>query len=253
LSLDERYTAYKKLYFGSASQDIVIEGMPFRAFDSCFPIYAPFMAIFTNAGFERSEWTTSGGTPTLIMAGTEDVFAPLATNGLVYKSFSPDTVTLIEIPGGGHMLNWEKPDLIAKHTKEWLVSQGFYDDLKCSSWCNHWTCDLEACTDCGFLKPVETGCGGDVCLEWCNAHTCDHPQCKSCSVCPHIDSGRACHRWCNAYTCSDKMCNGCDVCQDQLYGRHCGDWCNEWTCGTGILGKMLPFFVEQCGDCDFCE
>ena len=112
LSKEVRYAAWKELYFGPANQDVEIAGGFDRVTRACPVVSAPFAAAFMKGFiYTREEWTTTGGpgevngaSPLLVIGGEYDIFAPLATNGDMYKSFSPDTVTLEVIEGGGRRL-----------------------------------------------------------------------------------------------------------------------------------------------------
>jgi pimeloyl-ACP methyl ester carboxylesterase len=49
----------------------------------------------------------------LVIQGLADVAAP-PENGRSLKADYPERVTLVELPGLGHRMTWERPDLITE-------------------------------------------------------------------------------------------------------------------------------------------
>jgi pimeloyl-ACP methyl ester carboxylesterase len=58
-------------------------------------------------------WWPGGKGPMLVIQGLADVIAP-PENGRSLKIDYPDRVTLVELPGLGHLMTEERPDLIAE-------------------------------------------------------------------------------------------------------------------------------------------
>lgn len=246
LTDDVRFTAWRNLYMGPKYRHVEIEGGFNRATDTCMGAMLPFFPqpFGTPSIYPREEWTTLGGDkPLLVVGGSNDRHAPIATNGQAYKDFSPDTVTLVVLEGAGHVIQWEAPEKVVAETRKWLGL-----DLMCKPWCNYWTCSMDSCVDCDVVMPDECGHKpGTVCLDWCNAHTCADVHCTGCDVCAEVKAGEHCAKWCNAYTCDDDFCSGCKVCDDLEQGKHCSDWCNKYTCPSSIFGNFIT-----CSGCDFC-
>ncbi len=67
----------------------------------------------------REVWWPGGTAPMLVIQGDGDVLAP-PENGRSLRREYPDRVTLHEIPGGGHRVAEERPDLIAPLIVAWL-------------------------------------------------------------------------------------------------------------------------------------
>jgi pimeloyl-ACP methyl ester carboxylesterase len=193
----ERFAAWRELYLGSGSRDMVVPGGWGRAHDSCVNTYAGFINVFAGPlEYLREEWTTAKSAPILLFSGLDDMFAPVATNGRVYKAWAPDTITLIEVAGSGHMIPWEHPGMLGDETIAWLEAT--------------------------FPDP---------CKPWCNQYLCNNPMCSTCHVCARQDRGHGtCSFWCNAYTCGNSHCAGCDTCAE----AYCASWCNSFTAGKMV-------------------
>ena len=58
-------------------------------------------------------WWSGGSAPMLVIQGLADVAAP-PENGRSLKADYPERVTLVELPGLGHRMTWERPDLITE-------------------------------------------------------------------------------------------------------------------------------------------
>ncbi len=62
------------------------------------------------------EWGGGGQTPMLVLQADADTIAPRKDAGDVLKAAFPDRVSLVIVPGAGHALLPEQPDLIASET-----------------------------------------------------------------------------------------------------------------------------------------
>merc|ERR1712216_459192 len=56
-----------------------------------------------------------------------------------------------------------------------------------------------------FLDAVES------CASWCNVYTCSLDACGGCSICDHLHDGKYCARWCNEFTSGASFCKGCSA------------------------------------------
>lgn len=65
-----------------------------------------------RAAIPVSEWWAGGSAPILVLQGTEDVIAVPENSARLAKEF-PERVRVIPIPGAGHAMLPEQPDLIA--------------------------------------------------------------------------------------------------------------------------------------------
>jgi len=59
----------------------------------------------------------------LVIQGLSDVIAP-PENGRSLKSDYPDRVTLVELPGLGHSMTLERPDLVAEAITSFMHKLG---------------------------------------------------------------------------------------------------------------------------------
>ena len=67
------------------------------------------------------------------------------------------------------MLNFGAPATVARESRLYL--ERTIDDAVCASWCNAWTCGLNACRDCDVTMKSECGPEQHYCLPFCNAVT----------------------------------------------------------------------------------
>jgi pimeloyl-ACP methyl ester carboxylesterase len=63
--------------------------------------------------FPLESWWPGGKGPMLVVQGLSDVMAP-PENGRSLKRDYPDRVTLVELPGVGHFMVRERPDLVTE-------------------------------------------------------------------------------------------------------------------------------------------
>ncbi len=70
----------------------------------------------------REAWWSGGGPPMLVIQGGADVLAPPENGRSLLRDY-PDRVTLHEIPGGGHRIAEERPELMAELIHAWLQTQ----------------------------------------------------------------------------------------------------------------------------------
>jgi len=123
-SVEVRYHAWRKRYFGAMNENKTdVAGGWARAKEACTATYAAFFSAFVNPAtlYPADDWTVlNGQKPLLLISGSEDRFAPLHANAYRYVALSPDTVTLVEIEGAGHMVPWEAPDEVAHAAAQWL-------------------------------------------------------------------------------------------------------------------------------------
>jgi len=88
-------------------------------------------------------------------------------------------------------------------------------NLECADWCNQFTCNMPACSDCVRLDAKNCGVtGANDCDWWCNRYTCGSEHCAGCSVCDKVASDTQCAWWCNVHTMPGAAfpfdeCNGC--------------------------------------------
>jgi len=72
-------------------------------------------------------------------------------------------------------------------------------------------------------------CPYHQCQSWCNSFTCSVDACTSCPVCQAARGDGHCAAWCNSFTCGKDSCQGCGVCELKAAGKLCSPWCSEYT------------------------
>jgi len=70
---------------------------------------------------ERVDLVRKIGAPTLIIHGEDDPLVPFG-NGEMLHDLIPDS-RLVPVPGCGHMLGWEKPEVVAEAVEAFLSSE----------------------------------------------------------------------------------------------------------------------------------
>jgi pimeloyl-ACP methyl ester carboxylesterase len=74
------------------------------------------------AATDTATWWTAGAAPVLIVQGAEDVSAPPANGHLLQAEIGP-RATLIDLPGIGHAVGVEGPDVVARVVLRYLAGQ----------------------------------------------------------------------------------------------------------------------------------
>ena len=123
---------------------------------------------------------------------------------------------------------------------------------RCESWCNHYTCEQDACTDCrtehgcgpGHENPPAAAAPGaaagrnapSTCAAWCDDKTCAAKECSGCENPDCVPDLPGCASWCNSNHCGIDDCSACDnpECATSTTATPttpgCAPWCNELTC-----------------------
>ena len=73
-----------------------------------------------NRATPQEQWWAGGSAPLLIIQGLDDRTAPVA-NGRQMREAYPERVELVEIPGAGHLMGFEKPRETANAILEFLA------------------------------------------------------------------------------------------------------------------------------------
>ena len=81
-------------------------------------ISADALRAQSNEG-RREDWWSGGTAPMLVIQGAMDVLAP-PENGRSLRRDFPERVTLHEIPGGGHRIAEEQPEIMVPLIRSWL-------------------------------------------------------------------------------------------------------------------------------------
>jgi len=78
------------------------------------------------AATDTASWWTAGGAAVLIVQGAEDVSAPPA-NGHLLQAQIGDRAALVDLPGIGHAVGVEGPDVVARVVLRYLTGQPAVD------------------------------------------------------------------------------------------------------------------------------
>ncbi len=82
------------------------------------PVMQAYLAA--AAATDTASWWTAGGAPVLIVQGAEDVAAPPA-NGHLLQAEIGACATLVDLPGIGHAVGVECPDVVARVVLRYLA------------------------------------------------------------------------------------------------------------------------------------